>query len=119
MEGRYREPDRRYQSARDERKIMLTGSPMENIGRFGKVVAAPALPGMDAIKRWTQCETLTGSATTTSGHVSIEGKSNVAHLPLCPQGQDYGVLLGKWKPPSGPNQPELFTTCLTQKSPST
>jgi hypothetical protein len=50
MQGRYREHDRRYQSARDERKITLTGSPMENIGRFSEVVAAPALPGMDAMK---------------------------------------------------------------------
>jgi hypothetical protein len=40
LQGRYRESDRRYQSARDARKIGLTGSPMENIGRFSKVVAA-------------------------------------------------------------------------------
>jgi hypothetical protein len=66
---------------------MLTGSPMENIGRFSKVVAAPAMPGMDAMKRWTQCETLTGSATTTSGHVSIEGKSSVALTAFARKGR--------------------------------
>jgi len=103
MRGRHREPDRRYQSASDERKIMLTGSPMENIGRFSGLSPHRETAWNGRNKRRTQCETLTGSATTTSGHVSIEGKSNVAHLPLCPQGQDYGVLLGKWKPPSGSN----------------
>lgn len=93
--------------ARGRKEDRAGSSPVESTGRPARLSRRVSDPEK-ITKRRAQCETLTGSAPTTPGHIAIGGSSRMCSAAFgrnrFAERQDIGTLSGQWKPPDGPSQ---------------